>query len=428
MALPAQGRTLLKADLADGLPAGAAAPADAARPLPAVIAATALALLLGLQPLSTDLYLPALPVLARALDAGMPAVQLTMSALILAFGVAQLAWGPIADRFGRRPVLRISLAGFALASLGATLAPDIGWLTAWRAAQGLCLAAAVVCARAMVRDLYEPAEGARVMSLALSGLGVIALSSPVVGGLLTRHLGWRATLAAVTLFVVGVLVFVWRALPETARQLNPRATHPAPLLRQAREVLSHRGFQAWTALTAATYGGLFVILASSSFVYIEALGLSATQYGLALGSGSVAYLGGTFVCRRWLPRHGLVGTVRRGAFFTLAGGLGLAAVAASGWHVVPAVLLPHWLFCFGHGLHQPCGQTGAVAPFPQAAGVAAALAGFALALVAFGNGLWLGVAIDGTVRPMAYGVAVFAVLTATIAWTLVQRHGGPRRG
>lgn len=388
-----------------------------------VIAATLLALLLGLQPLTTDLYLPALPALARGLGAGMPAVQLTMSALILSFGIAQLFWGPVADRYGRKPVLRVALTLFALASLGAALAPGIGVLTLWRAAQGACLAAAVVCARAMVRDLYEPAEGARVMSLAMSGLGIIAFSSPVAGGLLTSAFGWRSTLMAVALFLAGVLVFVWRVLPETARSLNPRALHAPSLARTARQVASHPTFFSWASLTACTYGGLFVVLASSSFVYIEVLGLTAAQYGLALGAGSLAYVGGTFACRRLLLRHGLAGAVQRGAFFSLAGGLGMATLAAAGVHSVAAVLLPQCLYAFGHGIHQPCGQTGAVGPFPQAAGVAAALAGFALALVAFCVGLWLGQALDGTVRPMAYGLGFWSVMTATIAWTLVPRHG-----
>ncbi|MCR5864233.1 Bcr/CflA family efflux MFS transporter [Aquincola sp. J276] len=388
-----------------------------------VIAATLLALLLGLQPLTTDLYLPALPALARGLGAGMPAVQLTMSALILSFGVAQLFWGPVADRYGRKPVLRVALTLFALASLGAALAPSIGVLTAWRAAQGACLAAAVVCARAMVRDLYEPAEGARVMSLAMSGLGVIAFSSPVAGGLLTSAFGWRSTLLAVALFLAGVLVFVWRVLPETARSLDPRALQAASLARTARQVAAHPTFFSWASLTACTYGGLFVVLASSSFVYIEVLGLTASQYGLALGAGSLAYVGGTFACRRLLLRHGLAGAVQRGAFFSLAGGLGMAALAAAGVQSVAAVLLPQCLYAFGHGIHQPCGQTGAVSPFPQSAGVAAALAGFALALVAFCVGLWLGQALDGTVRPMAYGLGFWSVMTATVAWTLVPRHG-----
>jgi DHA1 family bicyclomycin/chloramphenicol resistance-like MFS transporter len=99
----------------------------------------------------------------------------------------------------------------------------------------------------------------------------------------------------------------------------------------------------------------------------------------------------------------------------------MVLLAAAGVHNTWAVLLPQCLFVFGHGIHQPCGQAGVVGPFPRAAGAASALAGLLLALVAFGVGRWLGVALDGSVRPLAYGLAFWAVLTAAIAWTLVQR-------
>ncbi len=408
-----------------------AATASAATPAPKLApatAATALALLLGLQPVATDLYLPALPTLTRELAAPMSASQLTMSALILAFGLAQLVWGPVADRYGRRPVLLGSLGLFVLASVGATFAGSIWQLVGWRAAQGAGMAACVVCARAMVRDLYEPHEGARVMSLGLSGLAGFALASPLLGGVLVSAFGWRATLAAVALIGLVALLFIWRALPETNRHKNPHATRPGPVLHIAALVLRHPGFRAWALLVACTYGGLFTLLAASSFVYIGVLGVTPMQYGLALGSGSVAYLAGTVVCRRWLIQVGLVGAVRRGAWFTLAGGLAMAALALAGIQTVWAVLLPHWLYSFGHGLHQPCGQTGAVAPFPQAAGTASALAGFVLAMTAFVIGLWLGQSLDNTTKPLALTVGFWSLLTATVAWTLVRRHGELPRG
>lgn len=403
---------------------GAAASTDP-RSLAPLRVATALGLLLGLQPVVTDLYLPALPQLARDLGSPMPATQLTMSALILAFGLAQLVWGPVADRFGRRPVLLGSLVLFTAASAGAALAPSIGLLIAWRAAQGAAMAAAVVCARAMVRDLYEPHRGAHVMSQGLSGLGLIALAGPVLGGLLTNTFGWRGALAAVTAYAAGTLVFVWRCLPETIPAVNPKALQAGPLLRTAGTVLRHPTFRAWAALIACTYGGLFTLLAASSFVYIDTLGLSPAMYGLALGTGSLAYMAGTFVCRRWLRRHGLAGAVRRGAYFTLAGGVAMAGLALAGVLSVWAVLVPQCLFAFGHGIHQPCGQAGAVGPFPQSAGVASAMSGFCLAATAFAVGLWLGQAMDGSARPMALTVGFWAVATATVAWTLVQRHAQP---
>lgn len=386
-------------------------------------AAAMLALLLGLQPVLTDLYLPALPRIAGEFAAPLSAVQMTMSALILAFGLMQLVWGPVSDRFGRRPVLLASLALMAIAGIGATLAEHIGALIVWRTAQGATLAAVVMCARAMVRDLYEPHEGARVMSLALSGLGVLAIAAPLSGGLIAAAFGWRATLGTVALFsTLALLVVAWR-LPETIRARNAQALQLAVLSRNAREVLAHPTFRAWGLLVASTYAGLFILLSASSFAYIGVLGMTSSQYGLAMGSASLVYLAGTFVCRRWLPRHGMSGTVRRGAFFTLAGGLGMAACGLASQPPLAAVMLAHWTFTLGHGIHQPCGQAGAVGPFPHMAGVASALAGCLLALVAFGAGTWLGAAMDGTLRPLGLGLAAASIATATVAWTLVRRHG-----
>lgn len=391
---------------------------------PAVVA-LALALLLGIQPVTTDLYLPALPSLTRELGAPMAAAQLTLSALIICFGFGQLACGPLADRYGRRPVLLWGLSLYVVASVLSALAPGIGWLVAWRAVQGAGMAAAVVCARAMVRDLYEPHEGVRVMSKGLSGLGVIALSSPALGGVIGATLGWRAALLAVTLFGVGTLAFVAWRVGETAPRKDPAATQIGPLLAAWWRILRHRTFVAYAALTAATYAGLFTFLAGSSFVFIEVLGTSRVGYGLVMASSSVSYLAGTFWCRRWLLRHGIRGAVARGAWCTLAGGLSMAGLALAGVHSVWAVMVPQWFFAFGHGIHQPCGQTGAVGPFPRNAGAASALAGFVLAAAAFAVGAWLGATMNGTVYPLALTIGVWSVVTAGVAWTLVQRHGEP---
>ena len=388
-------------------------------------AAFALALLLGLQPITTDAYLPALPMLTRELGAPMSAAQMTMAALILAFGVAQLVWGPVADRVGRRPVLIAGLALYTAASAGAALAANIELLIVWRTVQGACLAAAVVVARAIVRDLYEPLEGARVMSIALSGLAVIAFASPSLGGWVAGVWGWRATLSLVALAGALTLGFIALRLPETLRQPNPRATAIAPLARSWSRIARHPTFLAWALLTSFTYGGLFTFLAGSSFIYIDILGVSPGAYGLAMASGSVAYLAGTFACRRWIIRVGVVRAVQRGALFTLAAGALIVACAMAGWYTVAAVLLPQWLFAFGHGIHQPCGQSGAVGPFPHAAGAASALAGFVLSLVAFLDGRWLGFALRGEVLPFALTVGFWSLATAAVAWTLVRRLERP---
>ncbi|MBS0391275.1 MAG: multidrug effflux MFS transporter [Proteobacteria bacterium] len=396
-------------------------PAHAAR-VPPGLAILVLALLLSIQPVTTDLYLPALPALTRSLGAPVAAGQLTLSALLLAFGCSQLAWGPLSDRFGRRPVLLVGLALYTLASVGAVLAPSMDLLVAWRTLQGAAMGAVVMCARAIVRDLYTPLAGARAMSKALTGLGLIACLCAPLGGLLTEWLGWRVALLALTAYAVATLALVALRLPETLGQRNPHALRPATLVSTWALVLRSPTFRAFSLLTTASYGGLFTFLAASSFVYLDVLGHTRTQYGLVLLSTAAAYLLGTLLCRRLLARYGIKRTVAIAGALSASGGLLTLLAAALGWHRVEALLPPFYLFMLGHGIHQPCGQSGAVGPFPQAAGVASALNGFMMMLAAFAIGRWLGRALDGTVWPLVQGVALWSVLLAAIAWTLVQRH------
>jgi DHA1 family bicyclomycin/chloramphenicol resistance-like MFS transporter len=384
-----------------------------------------LTLLLGIQPITTDVYLPALPTLRTELGASVGASQLTLSALIICFGLGQLVCGPLADRFGRRPVLLVGMSLYTMASVCSALAQGIEALVVWRSLQGVAMAAAVTCGRSIVRDLYQPHEGARVMSRGLTGLGVIAMLSPLVGGVLVEYFDWHATLMAVSVFGAVTLGFVAWRYRETVPQRNPRATQFGPLLRNWSAVVGNPTFRAWALLSGAAYGGLFFLLAASSFVYIEVLGLSRAGYGLALMSASSMYIVGTVLCRRLLLSHGLRGAVRIGSFFTLAGGLGLAGLALAGVHTVWAILLPQWLYCIGHGVHQPCGQAGAVGPFPEKAGTAASLSGFFMTACAFAVGQLLGQTLNGTVYPMTLGVGASSLVLTAIAWTLVQRHGEP---
>ncbi|MGC4394271.1 Bcr/CflA family efflux MFS transporter [Hydrogenophaga sp. T2] len=388
-----------------------------------------LTLLLGIQPVTTDLYLPALPTLTAGFGAAVAQAQLTLTALLLAFGTSQLVWGPLSDRFGRKPVLIAGMGLFVVAAVGAASSTSMGQLIAWRVVQGVGMGAAVMCARAVVRDLYAPAEGARVMSKGLTGLGVIACCSAPLGGLLSDLFGWRVALLAVAAFGAATLaLLVWR-FQETVPQRNPQALQPARLLKTWLQIARHPTFLTWTVLATGSYAGLFTFLASSSFVLIGVLGLSKTQYGVMMFTMSLSYIVGTFICRRLLPRLGVRRTVATAAVVTVTGGTVMGVLPLLGVQTLWSVVLPFYLFMLGHGVHQPCGQSGAVAPFPQAAGAASALAGFIMMVVAFGVGGWLGLALArpelgaGTVRPLTDGVWFWSTLIAVTAWTLVQRHG-----
>jgi DHA1 family bicyclomycin/chloramphenicol resistance-like MFS transporter len=240
-----------------------------------------------------------------------------------------------------------------------------------------------------------------------------------------QWLDWHWALLMLALFGAGTLAYVGWRYEESLVQCNRDATRPGPLWRNWVTVAKNPSFRAWTTLLSLAYGGLFVILAASSFVYIEVLGVSKLGYGLLMAGNSLSYIAGTWLCRRWLASVGLRAAVRRGAWFSLCGGLGMAAASIAGWHTVWALFLPQCLFMVGHGVHQPCGQAGAVGPFPEKAGTAAALSGFVMMLSAFCVGLWLGQRLDGTVYPLSFGVMAFGIGLATVAWTLVQRDGDP---
>ena len=382
-----------------------------------------LALLLGIQPITTDLYLPALPALTEGFGASMPQAQLTLTALLLAFGASQLFWGPLSDRFGRRPILLVGLTAYVAAAAASTLSPSMAVLIACRMVQGAAMGAAVMCARALVRDLYTPLQGARVMSKGLTGLGMIACLSAPLGGLLSDLSGWRMALMAPAVFGAVCLGLVALRFKETLAERNPQALQPAVLLRTWWGIVQNPTFLAYSALATASYGGLFTFLAASPFVFIQVLGLSKTQYGLVMFSMSLVYIAGTVLCRRLLVRFGLRHAVAIAAALTLTGGSLMGLLAMAGVHSVWAIMLPFFLFMLGHGVHQPCSQSGAVGPFPRAAGAASALNGFVMMLAAFAMGGWLGTHMDGTVFPLTYGMWFWSVLVSLSAWTLVQKYG-----
>ncbi len=338
-----------------------------------------LPLLLAAQPVATDSYLPALPAIAKEL--GSASTSLTL--FVLAFGFAQLLCGPLADRFGRRPVLLAGLGCYAIAALGGAFAGSVAVLAGWRTLQGFSMAAILVCARAAVRDLYPAHEGPHVMARGLTGLGVVGLLAPLLGAWLVQGAGWRWVMASMALYALVLLALCWRSFAETRRPLAGELSAPRG---STRAVFASRSFRAWASVAATTYGGLFCFLLLSPMVYIGYLGWSPAMYGWIPAGGSLVYIFSTTMCRRLLRRYGPVGTVQLGATLSITG----AAIQALGCWLAPHSALPllagHAVYCLGHGIHQPCGQAGAVGDLPHLAGRAVSWSGFGMMMVAFSVG------------------------------------------
>lgn len=380
-----------------------------------------------LQPLATDLYLPTLPGIAAYFETSVVTVQWTLSIFVAAFGAWQLVAGPLSDRYGRYPVIVAGALVYCGASVLALFAPTIGVLIAARLLQAVGACSCLVGARGLVRDLYAPTEGARLLAAAATIMSFAPLIGPVLGAYLYVAFGWRSAFALLAGFSLLLALAAALRLKETNEHRNPQALRLAPMLRTYAAVARSPAFRAYTLSAAATYAGLFAFISGSSFVLIRVLGVSTTAYGFSFSTMVAGYLVGTLVCRRFVVRHGLQRTVYAGASLQAAAGSTMALLAAVGAHVPASIVAPMFFFGIAHGMIQPPAQSGAVAPFPKAAGAAAALMGFTMMSVASFVGFLIGASYNGTVYPLTLTICATSLASASIASTLVRRHGDVAR-
>jgi MFS transporter, DHA1 family, multidrug resistance protein len=379
-----------------------------------------LSLLTALGPLSMDMYLPSLPEIGRALDASTAQVQLTISSYLLGFAVGQIIYGPVSDRFGRRPVILAALALYGAGSIGCTLTQSIGALTAMRFLQALGGAGAIVLARAVVRDLYSGVRAGRELSLMGSITAFAPIVAPVIGGVLQTFFGWRSSFFLLVIFAAISGVTAARLLPETLRQ---RVSGPFSLAEMGalyRSVLVNRGFLAHLAILTVTFIGLFAWISGASIVMQgQSYGLTPVVFGITFGVGTLGYVFGTIVAARIVMRLGLDRTIGIGAVALAIGGLSMAAVVAFGLTHVAWLVVTMMIYLAGLGFALPQAMAGALTPFPDRAGTASSLMGFtqqsAAAITAAAIGLYLG----HSAWPVAGTIATMGCL-ALIIWALTR--------
>lgn len=371
-----------------------------------------------LQPLSTDLYLASLPSLASAFDVPVSTVQLTLSLFVIGFGGAQLIIGPLSDRFGRRPILLGGLALYVAASALCGLSQSIGMLIAARFLQALGCCAAVIIARAIVRDAYDPTHSIRVVAKASTWLSLAPIFGPILGSYLQVTFGWRAAFVALGLFSAGLMALsAWR-LPETNMHKDPRATEWRGLLANYRIVLGAREFWAHALPGALSYGAIFSFISGSSFVLIKVLQVPTEWFGYCFAFGVSGYMSGTILCRRLLHTLGAHRAFRIGSALSLVTGVAFLAAVAAGIAHWSLMLAAMFLTMGAHGINFPIAQSGAVAPFPQQAGTAAGLMGALYMSIAFAVGTVVGATHNGTLYPLALIAATIGMLIFTTVRTI----------
>lgn len=380
--------------------------------------------LVALGPLSTDMYLPSLPSLVSVFDSDVPTVQLTLSAFMVAFAVSMLVYGPLSDRFGRRPVLIAATAIYVAASIACALAPSIEVLIVARVVQAFGACAGPVIGRAVVRDVWGRERAATVLAYIAFAMAMAPAVGPILGGWLDVVFGWAATFWVLAGFSGLALAGVALLLSETNAHRNPAATSVSGLLASYGTLLRHPVYIGYVLTVAAAYSVIFSFISGSSFVLIDVIGLTPDLYGLCFAAVVVGFMTGSLTSARIGVRVGGRTMILMGGGLTAAGGLLMAWFAWTGPPTVVNVVGPQALAMVGVGFIMPNAQAGAIGPFPTMAGAASALLGFCQMGLAAAVGLAIAHGFDGTVRPMATGVAAAGVIALLAFTTLVVAREG----
>lgn len=387
-----------------------------------------LAMLTSLGPLSTDMYLPALPAIAEGLGTTIAGAQLTLSAFLLGFALGQFLYGPLSDRIGRRPVLGFGLGLFLAATLACIVAPNIETLTLARFVQALGASAPIVLARAIVRDLYEGPRAGRELSRMGTIMGLVPAIAPVLGGVIHVAFGWRAVFAAILIAGVALTFVVLRHLPETLRSRETTPLSLKAILAGFAQLLRHPTYRVYVGLSALTYSGLFAFISGSSFVLQGVYGLSELAYGFSFGFVVIGFIAGTLIAQRVVGIRGLDGTIGLGVLCLAGGGAGMLVLSVIGTGSALEVVLPMALYGIGVGLTMPQCMASALTPFPERAGAASSLLGIIqMGLAAF-VGIGLGAALihaDIAMAIVLAGLGLLALALFVVTRSVRREIAGP---
>ncbi len=366
-----------------------------------------LGVLIALPALGTDLYVPALPVLAQALGGDADAAQFTLTTYFIGLAAGQLLWGPLSDRFGRKPVLLAGLLVMLVSSVLVFFLSSILAVAGVRLAQGLGMSSGALIGRTIVRDLHAREQAARMLASMTVVFSIVPIAAPVAGALLAGSAGWRAVFAGMA--IVGfILIVSMKSLPETA-PAQRRSVHPGAIARSFVSILGDRRFLSPFLLVFCAHVGILAWVSNSAFTLVRGLGVGTVAYGLMFALVMLGQITGAWAASRLVLRLGIPRLLRFGALLMLLAGAAAAALAWGGASHWLAVTLPFTLLLFGTALIVPNATAAALTPFPGSAGAASSIIG----AIGFTAGAListaLGAAYDGTARPMASAAALAGI-------------------
>ncbi|MDF2487793.1 MAG: major facilitator transporter [Pseudomonas sp.] len=365
-------------------------------------------------PLAIDFYLPAFPAMAQAFVTDEKHVQTTLAAYFLGLSIGQLAYGPIADRFGRRLPLLFGVGLFTLASLACAFAPSLDALIVARFVQALGGCAGMVLSRAIVSDKCDAVGSAKVFSQLMLVMGLAPILAPMLGGVLVNVGGWQSIFIVLGLFSALCLVAVGLGLPESLPAHQPRQPLSGALRSYGR-LLGDRVFLGHALTGGIAMAGMFAYIAGSPFVFIKLYGVPAEHYGWLFGANAAGFILMAQVNARMLAKRGPAWLLVRAVWLYLAAGLALMAVASMRPAQLWPLLVPLFVCIASLGCIIPNASACAMSGQGARAGSASALLGCLQFSVAAGAAALVGVLHDGSALPMTQVIGLCGALVVGVA-------------
>jgi DHA1 family bicyclomycin/chloramphenicol resistance-like MFS transporter len=375
----------------------------------------------GVSSLSLNILVPAIPSLVTKFGADPAHVELTVSLYIMGLAVAQLIFGPLSDRFGRRRVVLAGLALATLASTSAIFAGGIASLVVWRVLQSLGASSGQTIGRAIIRDLYERDRAASMIGLVTSVVVLMPMAAPLIGGILDTLLGWEAVFVFSAALSALVLAWAGLALPETHQAAGVERNRFRSDLRALAASPRFFGYALCAGLGSAPFFGF---LGGAPHVVVSMLGRTSAEYGLWFFIPSFGFMAGNFVVSRLATRLGIDVMIWWGITFTIAGALiNVTVYVVFPGYEMATIFLPQIIIGIGNGLLLPTAVAGAVSIRPQVAGTASGMTGFIQMAICAGAAQLSGylVARASNAIPMLLLILIFGLATATAATVLVRR-------
>ena len=370
--------------------------------------------------LAMTLCLPSMQEWGAIFDTPQADVQLTFSGYVVAYGALQLVYGPLSDRYGRKPILMLGLVVAGLASVMAALATDITTLIAARVLQGAGCAASMVVSRSMVQDLFTGPQRTRVMAYIGMALGLCPPLATLIGGQMHVRFGWQTNFVLLAVLAVLLWVAAWLGLPRGA-QTAPASGHwLRAMLRAYARLLREPRFLLYVAILAATTATFYAFLAGAPIV-LKGYGIGPDGIGWFIMAVPVSYILGNFMTSRLIAQAGESRVMAWGQVLTLGGLVVMLALGLGGVQTALAVALPLLLLGLGHGLLNPPTLAGTVGVLPALAGSAAAVAGLMQQLTGASAGYLVGLVPHEDAVNLGWMMLGFA-LTGAVAQFFLRRR------